>query len=271
MLSKVAIVKDSNHVSAVNKVLDLINAKEIISSVKKVLIKPNYLTAKLPDSGVTTNTHIVSTVIDFVKRYGTTDIIVADGGWSDTDRTFDTVGIREIAEKKKIQLVDLNDDKRVKVKIPHASVLKEVNIAKTVLDCDAIINIPKLKIHSFAKVTLCIKNLMGVTLPKNSMHTQLDYKLADLATYLKPLFNIIDGTVGCERNEHSGDPVPMDLIIGGKDIVAMDTVGSLVMGVDPYEVDYIRYTAQKKVGTMNLNEIDILGESIENVKKIFKQ
>ena len=86
------------------------------------------------------------------------------------------------------------------------------------------INVPKLKIHGSAKVTLSIKNLMGAILPKSIMHNRLDEKLVDLTSFLRPKLSIIDGTVGCERNELSGNPVPMDVIIGGRDIVAVDVV-----------------------------------------------
>lgn len=77
------------------------------------------------------------------------------------------------------------------------------------------------------------------------MHDRLDEKLVDLASFLKPKLTVIDGTVGCERNELSGGPVRMDLIIGGADIVAVDTVGSLVMGVDPGEVGYIKLASER--------------------------
>jgi uncharacterized protein (DUF362 family) len=103
------------------------------------------------------------------------------------------------------------------------------------------------------------------------MHTQLDEKLTDLASFLKPKLNIIDGTVGCEGNEYSGTPVPMDVIIGGNDIVAVDVVGSLVMCVDPHEVGYLSLAAKRGIGIMDLNNVKIVGETIEHVRKRFKR
>lgn len=271
MASKVALIKNVNPEVAVEKVLKLINAGNYISGSDRILIKPNYLSAKHPSTGVTTDTRVISTIIKFVKYYGVKKIVVGDGGWSDTDRVFDVVGIREVAKREGVKLVDLNDDERVRVRIPGASALKEVDLAKAVLECDTIINVPKLKIHGFAKVTLGIKNLMGAILPKSIMHDRLDEKLVDLASFLKPKLTIIDGTVGCEGNELSGEPVKMDLIIGGMDIVAVDTIGSLVMGVDPTEVGYIKLASERGLGTMDLREIEVVGEKIEEVKRNFRR
>jgi uncharacterized protein (DUF362 family) len=270
MKTTVALIKHKNPELAVQKVLEIIDIPHLISPDEKILIKPNYLCAKHPSTGVTTDTRVISAIIQFVKKCGVTNIVVADGGWSDTDRTFDVVGIRELANRVGVKLVDLNNDERVTIQIPGAAVLKDVYIAKTVLECDSIINVAKLKIHVFATVTLSIKNLMGVMLPKIMMHTNLDEKLVDLASLIKPTLNIIDGTVGCERSEYSGDPVPMDVIIGGRDIVAVDVVGSLVMGVNPHKVGYLPLAAKRGIGTMNLEDIEVIGEKIEHVKKRFR-
>lgn len=269
MRASVAIVRNKNPALAVKKVLELVDAKTLISSDDRVLIKPNYLCAKHPSTGVTTDTRVVSTIIEFVKGCGVGDIVVGDGGWSDTDSVFNVVGIRDVAKREGVKLVDLNDDEKVRIKISRATVLKEVDIAKTVLEYDSIINVPKLKIHRLAKVTLSIKNLMGAILPKSIMHNRIDEKLVDLASLLKPKLNIIDGTVGCEKNEYSGNPVPMDVIIGGRDIVSVDVVGSLTMGIDPTEVEYIKLAAKRGIGTMDLREIEIIGEKIANVRKRF--
>jgi len=112
---------------------------------------------------------------------------------------------------------------------------------------------------------------------KFHMGKQLNEKIADWATMLtkraKIKINIIDGIVGSELNENpppQGRPVPMDLVIAGKDIVATDSVGCGVMGLDPRGVKYLQLVAERGLGLGDLSKITVLGESIDAVKRKFE-
>jgi len=268
--AKVAIVKGQSPKSMVKRSLELIRASQLVTAEDRILIKPNYICAKHPSTGVTTDSQVVEALIEFVKECGCRNITVGDGGSEDTDRVFDAVAIRQTAARHGVRLIDLNDDERVEVSVPNALALHKVSIAKTALDSTCIINVPKLKVHHMALVTLCIKNLMGAVLPKSIIHSQLNEKLADLASLIRPRFNIIEGMIGSELDEVDGKPVRMDLLISGRDIVATDAVGSAVMGIDPRRVRYISLAEGKGVGTGDLAKIEILGEPIEKVKRSFR-
>ena len=62
----------------------------------------------------------------------------------------------------------------------------------------------------------------------------------------------------------------MNLIIAGQDMVAVDAVGTAVMGIDPFTVKYLRIAEEIGLGVSNLEEIKVLGENIEEVKKRFR-
>lgn len=267
---KVAIVKGQSPKAMVRRSLELIGANELIASDDRVLIKPNYICAKHPSTGVTTDSRVVEALIEFVEECGCREITVGDGGSGDTDRVFDVVGIKEVAARHGVRLIDLNDDERVEVSVPNALALPSVSVAKTVLESTCIINVPKLKVHHMSLVTLCIKNLMGAILPKSIIHSQLNERLADLASLIRPRINLIDGIIGSELEEVEGNPVRMDLLISGRDIVATDAVGSAVMGIDPKRVGYLSLAEKKGVGTGDLSKIEILGEPIEKVKRRFR-
>jgi len=117
-----------------------------------------------------------------------------------------------------------------------------------------------------------MKNLMGLILPKSIMHSQINEKIVDLASLFKDKvrLNVVDGLVGTEVNETSGNPVKMDLLIAGTDMVAVDSVGSAVMGIDPSEVKYLGLAEKVGLGVSNLRDIDILGEDIEAVRQEFE-
>mgnify|MGYP001091465348 CR=1 FL=1 len=97
----------------VERALELIGAKQLITPKDKVLLKPNYVVAKHPSTGVTSDSH------------------VGEGGAGDTERAFDVVGIREVTARQKVRLVNLNRNSRVNVKVPKLLALEEVGVAET--------------------------------------------------------------------------------------------------------------------------------------------
>ena len=256
----------------------MLESASLFSVNDRVLIKPNYVGSKLPSTGAVTDTQVVSTVIRFLKNRGVHDIVVGDGGcWDDTKETFNLVGIKQLAHEERVELVDLNTDIKVNVEIPHASIMKKVRIAKTPLECDSIINIPKMKVHELAGVTLSMKNLMGIISPAPGardratiMHDRLAEKLVDFASYIKPVINIIDGSVGMEGSAWWGNAVPMDVIVGGRDMVAVDAIGAYVMGIDPRNIEHIRLASERGLGTLSMRSIDVIGEIVEDVRRTFR-
>jgi uncharacterized protein (DUF362 family) len=270
--AKVAVVKDEDPYKGLKKVLELINAGDLLSPEDKVLIKPNYVVAKHPSTGVTTDSRVIDGVIAFLKDIGVKKIVVGEGGAGDTERAFDVVGIREVVKKHSVELVNLNRDTIINVKIPNALALQEIGVAETALKSTCIINVPKLKVHHMALVTLSMKNLMGLILPKNIIHEHINEKITDLATLFRDRvrLNIVDGLVGSEIDEVRGSPVKMDLLIAGIDMVAVDTVATTVMGIEPKIVRYLKLAEGKGLGTCDLNRIEVLGDRIENVMRKFR-
>jgi len=270
--TRVAIAKAKDPYEALNKALKLIEAEKLVNKEDKILIKPNYVVAKHPSTGVTTDPRVIDGLIMFLKNLGASGIVVGEGGAGDTERAFDVVGIREVIRKHNVELVNLNNDFRINLKVKEPLALNEVGVAETALKSTCIINVPKLKVHHIALVTLSMKNLMGLILPKSIMHDQINEKIVDLATLFKDKvkLNIVDGLIGSEEDEVHGSPVQMDLIIAGADMVAVDAVAAAVMGINPERVKYLELAEERGLGTASLDEIEVLGERIEDVKKKFK-
>jgi uncharacterized protein (DUF362 family) len=271
--AKVAVVKGKEPKSMVYKALGLIGAGKEVSTDDTVLLKPNYVFPKEPSTGVTTDTRVVEAIIEFLIEKGIQKIVVADGGHRETEKTFALTGINDVASRHDVRVVNINKEEGMEVKIPSARALHRVKISKTVLESNFIVNIPTLKIHHMAQVTLSIKNLMGSIVGDKGqiMHRKIDDKLVDLASFLRPRLNVIDGIVGSEMDEVLGHPVPMNVIIAGKDIVATDAVGSAVMGVNPPSVRHIKQAELRGLGTASLDSISVLGELIETVRKNFRR
>jgi uncharacterized protein (DUF362 family) len=273
-LSRVAIIKGSDPTETTVKALESLkqDLNVVLSIEKPILIKPNYITAQHPSTGITTDGRVVEGVVKFLKEHGQNDIIIGEGsGWADTFEAFKVAGIDKISEKWKVKLVDLNKDVFVEVYPPNPLALKKVEVAKTALE-SVIISVPKLKVHRLATVTLGIKNIMGALASKGNMHNgRLNENIADLASVLKPSLTVIDGVIAGEGHETSGNPVKMDLVIAGTDPVAVDAVGAAVMGIQPAEVKHLVLAEKKGLGTCRLENIEVIGESIEKVKRKFRR
>ena len=276
MRSKVALAKRLEHETdqqLVWRALDLIDAAAYLSPFASFLLKPNYVVDKPPISGLTTRPESLDGIITYLfQKVGKTpaQVLIGEGGDpSSTESAFTTCGARDLARKHGVRLVNLNEDEKEKVTLTDALSLKEVNVARTARSVECLISVPSLKTHSMAVTTLAMKNCMGCILPKGIMHSSLHKKVADLAGLINPRLSVIDGIIGAEGSEISGDPVPMGVVIAGTDYVAVDTVGSAVMGYSAKECKYLQYGAEKGLGTCDLSEIDVVGASIEDVKRKF--
>lgn len=271
-MATVAIVREPDPVDAAFKALEMVGAHRVLPLDKPILVKPNYLNASHPSTGITTDARVIEGIVKYLKLHNFESIAIGEGsGFADTFQAYRVAGVDIVAERWNVKLVDLNRDVFVEVRPHNPLALKKVKIAKTALE-SAIISVPKLKPHRIAGVTLSIKNMMGAMTPKGSMHTHhLSKSIADLASIIKPQVAVIDGIIAGEGHESSGNPVQMNLVIAGTDPVAVDTVGAAVMEIPVEEAKHLLYAEKKGLGTCNLNQIKIIGEPLEKVKRKFRR
>lgn len=278
MKTKVYVIKkepNETDQEVVNRTLEIAHLNNIITnSEKKILINPNWVCNDHFSSGNVTSTDTLEGLVSYLIEKSNIEpnkIVVADGGQSSGNKVIKVNNVRKL-EEYGVKVMNLNSDKRVNdVKPPNALALKTVNIAKTAMEASCIISVPSLKTHSIAETTLCMKNLMGTILPKGVMHSKIHQKVADLVSIFrdKMKFQVIDGIIGSDGFELGGSPVPMNLIIAGEDPVAVDTVGSAIIGYTPNEARYLKYGEQKGLGTSDLDKIEIIGASINEVYREF--
>jgi uncharacterized protein (DUF362 family) len=271
-MSKVAIAKGTSPIETTVNALQMIRSDvdTVFSAEKPILIKPNYINSKHPSTGVTTDSRVIEGIVKFLRQCGLKEITIGEGsGFADTFQAFRVAGVDAVAERWGVELADLNKDTFVEVSPVNPLSLKKVKVAKIALE-STIISVPKLKPHRIATVTLSLKNMMGALASKGSMHNgRLSENIADLASVLKPRLSVIDGIIAGEGHETSGNPVEMNLVIAGTDPVAVDAVGSAVMGIAPTDVKHLVLAERKGLGTCNLREITVVGEAIDNVKRKF--
>jgi hypothetical protein len=181
--------------------------------------------------------------------------------------------MKEMVETSGARVIDLDLGGHVGVKVSDNLKLQ---VAKSVVSTDNLINVPVMKTHIGTRLTLGIKNLKGVVskASKRIMHRRgdLERSLALLCQAVKPRLTIVDGLVGMEGLGPAvfGKPVKLGIIIAGVDPVAVDAVAASVMGHDPKEIGHIRIASELGLGEIDIENIDIRGIPLEKVKHPFE-
>jgi uncharacterized protein (DUF362 family) len=132
-----------------------------------------------------------------------------------------------------------------------------------------------LKVHHWAGVTLSLKNLFGTVpgicygWPKNELHWRgIDNSIVDIAATRTPDLAIVDGIIGMEGDGPlNGTPVESGVIVMGRDLVAVDATCTRLMQLNPDRIAYLRMASARKIGRMNEEGIEQLGETIAGRKK----
>jgi uncharacterized protein (DUF362 family) len=272
--SLVALVKGERSKEPVYKALELVDYKTALAGYKHVLIKVNFITDKTWETGATTDPIVVEAIIEKLKELPVTiNVVESDATMTNADKAYEVTGMKEMCERVGVEFINLRYVKdKVKLDVPNEEVLGSITVPRIVAE-SAIISAAKLKTHSSTGVTLGMKNLFGL-LPdkfKAKYHARgISKVVVDINTVVKPVLTVIDGFVGMEGNGPvDGTPVKMDIIIASRDVVAADSTGCRIMGIDPHSLSHIRRANAKGLG--NIDDVEVVGEKIESVTRVFKR
>lgn len=258
--------------------------KRYVKPGQTVVIKPNIVSDHglkdgVYNGGVVTDIRLISALVDMLLPVAG-QIIIAEGSSinrSETSKLFSLYGYDRLVDtvNGKVRLVDLNNDELVEKKVPRGKRMFARRIPVTLEQADVFINVPVMKIHFAAKVSLCIKSLQGTVPPLEKYMTHffgLWQNLVNIHHLLKPQLWIIDGITAQEDfGPLSGTPKPMYLLIGGTNPVAIDAVGMRIMGMEPEDSPPVWLAHLQGFGPIDQTDIDIVGPSIEQLRDVFIQ
>lgn len=260
-MSKVAKVKFIDYQTSVTKSLDLIGASSKLPEAGLVIIKPNLTNADGPP--VTTNVAAAETVYKYCKANCHAEITIGEGcGQGTTCDTYHANGYTKLAEKYGIRLIDFNTEQTILVRNKNALQWKEFHIPKIVQHA-FVISLPILKDHSFTKTTIAMKNMFGIapepfysgSWNKSKLHSPSTHKsVVDVCLYKRPDLCIVDAVVALKGMHLAGETKKIGLILASFDPVAIDAVGSELLGHNPEKIEYLRL-ANGLLGSMDNIEI----------------
>jgi len=277
-MPKVAIVECHGYPeasAAVGKAVELLGgAGKIIPRGGMVLIKPNLLVSQPPEKGLTTHPSLIEAVAKLCLEAGAGRVVVAENPIPiEKGRdVFPRTGAEKAAKRAGAEVCYLDESPYETVDIPGAKVLRRARIPKMLLEADAIIDMPKMKTHLHTTITVGIKNMMGILPPEQKLmyhREDIHQKLVDIIKIAKPRLTVVDAVQAIEGSAMMGKIVDMSLVIAGTDVVATDAVAAAVMGFDPSQIRHIQIADHEKVGVGDLSKIDVVGEPVKSVKRVF--
>jgi uncharacterized protein (DUF362 family) len=182
-------------------------------------------------------------------RDGNSEVIVGESNgfnypcWT----AFDKTGAQAAVKAAGGTVINLSEDKVVEVKFQGNTPLKRLFLPKTILDADAVVDLPLMKTHEFMAYSGAIKNLFGCV-PSNKriyLHPYLPEVFYRLYTLFKPQLTIMDARTGIEGNGPTkGKPVKMGLMVTGNDALAVDITAAKIMKLN-WKETYLNYIANK--------------------------
>ncbi len=226
-----------------------------VSKGDVVWVKPNISWARRPDQAATTNPDVVATVVKMCYEAGAKEVLLSDNPNNEARRTFALSGIQAAAEKAGARVFFLDERKFRKMAI-NGKVLREWEVYADVVRADKLINLPIIKHHSYCKVTLGMKNLMGIIGgQRNRYHQDLTNTIPDLAAFAKPSLVVLDGIRMLTANGPTGgslsDVKRADTVIAGVDQVAVDAFGATLLGHKPEAILHFAEAARRGLGTLD--------------------
>jgi uncharacterized protein (DUF362 family) len=228
-----------------------------------VIIKPNICVAYHSyEYAATTNPWVVAALVKMCLEAGAESVRVMDSPFGGTaERAYAVSGIEEQVKAAGGEMVLMPGFKYVSTDIPEGVDLSSCDIFDDILRADVLINVPIAKHHSLARLTLGMKNLMGVIRDRPAMHRNLGQRLADLTSRVRPTLTVIDAVRILMANGPTGgnldDVKQLNTVIAGADIISADSYAATLFGMKPEDLDYVRAGAAMGLGRSDIHNLKI--------------
>jgi uncharacterized protein (DUF362 family) len=277
----VAIVRYEKPLESVRRAVDLSHGLNHLPRKANVFIKPNIVfwtrTAPFPKWGVVTTSRVIEDMVILLKERGIDQITITEGmtTYDPKDRetpahAFESLGYNVLKKRYGIKTLNIFERPFKRIDLGAGVAL---NFNEDVLQSDFLVNLPVLKTHAQAIVSLGIKNLKGLIDVKSrkSCHSphpgkDFNYMIARLANKMPPSFTLLDGIYTSERGPFfEGRLRRSNILIASSDIFSADKVGAKVLGYDPSEIPYLVHAAHDFGRTTDLSDVETVGEKIEAV------
>jgi uncharacterized protein (DUF362 family) len=249
----------------------------------RVVVKPNLVDFIDGHPGFT-HPRVVEALIQYLRDEEKVESIVVAEGTTfrrNSEAILIQTGFAEMLARQNVEFVDLNYDDLIKVPVRGGYThLDRLFLARTVVDADALISVPKLKTHHWTQVSGSLKNLFGIVpgikygWPKNTLH------LKGIAQFLSELLDclpthhrvaVVDGIVGMQGDGPLfGTGATIGALVVGTDFLAVDATCARLMDFDPAQIGYLSFAAWAGLGEIDNSRIRVTGASLDSMRRSFQ-
>jgi len=237
--------------------------KSFVKKGNSVVVKPNIGWDVKPERAANTNPVLVKRIVEHCFEAGAKDVYVFDHTCDDWNSCYATSGIESVVKDVGGKIVPGNSERYYEeVTVSRGKRLTKAKVHELILESDVFINVPILKSHGSAELTISMKNLMGIVWDRRYWHrNDLHQCIADFASFRKPDLNVVDAYNVMRKNGPRGvskaDVLTMKSQIISSDIVAADSAAAKLFGLDPQEIDYMKIANEMNLGEIDLNKLNI--------------
>ena len=298
-------IKEENIALAVEEAIDLLGGiEEVTRDKQRIMLKPNLVG---PDPSCTTKPEVIRALAELMLGAGK-EVSIGEGsaaapGFNMDEQgvhfskdpgildpmqqyVFDQLGYTELAASLGIPLINLHTGDMVEVEVPNAYVYDKIVVSKALSEIDLLCSVPMMKTHVLARVTLGMKNLMGLypgsayCSVRSCIHNEafkrnspcVSFEIMDMVRACPPGLTVIDASTSMEGNGPSdGKLVKTNLIIAGTNPLATDMVGAKIMGFHKNEVATLAMAIRARMKPSSLDYVEIRGEALESVQMAFER
>jgi uncharacterized protein (DUF362 family)/Pyruvate/2-oxoacid:ferredoxin oxidoreductase delta subunit len=247
----------------------------VLQGAKMAILKPNFVAGRRVETGSTTSFALLKAVAEEVRACGAEPVLCEMPGTEfDREATYTILGVEQFCAANGIRILRIDpegNDSRVQnysvegpvertggfiqhtgdwieLRPAGAKKLRRFSVPR-ILNEACLINLPVLKTHVVSTMTLSMKNPMGI-LPRpdrRSMHTLgLDQCIVDMNLGIRPDLTIVDGSVGQDgEGPLYGDRADLQVLIAGRDSLAVDLVCCQAVGVKPRDVPHLKLAVEQ--------------------------
>ena len=279
----VSIVRYEKPLESVRKAVELSGGLDHLASGVRVYIKPNIVfwttAVPFPKWGVITTSRVIEDMVILLKDRGIDDITIGEGMVTSDPKDFETpaqafeyLGYGTLKQRYGVKYINVFERPFKKVDLGDGV---EMRFNTDILNSDFVVDLPVMKCHNQTMVSLGIKNLKGtIDIPsRKRCHNMtpgkdLNFWVSKLADPMPPIFTLIDGIYTNERGPGpDGRLHRADVLVASADILSADMVGARVLGFEPGSVPHLAHAAAHRKRSLDLSDIEMVGESIEDVAR----
>lgn len=262
----IAVARGANPGAITRAAIDALGGiRRFVKPGNDVIIKPNICNSAYgPEYATTTNPDVIAELVKMCLEAGARRVRVMDQPFHGTAvEAYKKSGIRDAVEKVGGQMEIMSAMKYIATEFPKtARDLKKWKVYQDILKADVVINVPIAKTHEITKLTLAMKNLIGVVSDMSALHTALDQRIADLNTLIRPTLHVIDAVRTLAVKGPTGGSldfvVRTNLVMASHDPVALDAYAAKLLFLrKPEEITYIKYGAEMGIGRWDLDKMRI--------------